>query len=73
MLNVGRKIARESQSEQNMVLVELEKSGALDKFDELQDHPERDIQIIVKEIIKEFMPFIELRPIREELKVEEIN
>ena len=73
MLNIGRKIATERSSGENMVLSGLENAGALDNFDELQDHPERDIQIMAKETIKEFMPFIELRPRREELKVEENN
>ena len=65
MLKIGRKIAAENQSEQNMVLIGLEEAGALDKFDEFQDHPDEDVYATVKKIITEFMPFIELRPRRE--------
>ena len=71
MLKIGRKIAAENQSDENMVLVELEKFGALDKFDELQDHQDMEVQATVMRIIKEFMPFIELRLIEEEFEDEE--
>ena len=44
-----------------MVLVELEKAGVLDKFDELQDHNDGEINQIVWDIVKEFMPFIQIK------------
>jgi len=62
MLKVGRKLAIENNREENMVLVELEKAGVLDYFDILQDHDEVDVQITVRKVILEFMPFIKIKP-----------
>jgi len=64
MLKIGRKIALEDQSEQNMVLDELEKAGALNKLDTLQDYHDTDVNEIVTKIIQEFIPSIEIKPQR---------
>jgi len=81
MLKIGRKIMIENQSEQNMVLFELENRGALEKFDTLQDYNDEIVCEIVTKIIKDFMPSIKIRPrtrqiedIEEEFdNVDEIN
>jgi len=66
MLRVGKKMATESQSEQNMVLVELENTGIPNEFDTLQDHQDDNIYEIVTRIIRDFIPSIEIRSRREE-------
>jgi len=66
MLNIGKKMAVESHSEQNMVLVDLENTGVLSKFDTLQDSDDDSIYESVTKIIREFIPSIEIRPQRRE-------
>jgi len=68
MLNVGKKMAIENNtgSEENMVLVELEKGEVLEKFDGLQDSDDEDICEIVRKIIQGFIPTIEIKSKREE-------
>jgi len=68
MLEIGRKIAKESQSEQNIVLAELENAKVLDRFDALQDHNDESLYAIAIKIIQEFIPSIEIKPRREELE-----
>jgi len=58
---VGGKIALENKTEQNMVLVELEKAAVFDEFDIFQDADDNVVCETVTKIIKEFMPFIKLR------------
>jgi len=62
MLNLGKVMASANKSEQNLVLTELEKAGALDKYDTLQDFDDEDVYNVVIKTAKEFMPFIEIRP-----------
>mgnify|MGYP003578068746 CR=1 FL=1 len=44
MLKIARKVAEENQSEENMVLKELERAEVFYKFDELQDHHNQDLK-----------------------------
>jgi len=64
VLNIGKKMAVESHSEQNMVLVDFENRGVLSKFDTLQDSDDDSIYASVTKIIREFIPSIEIRPQR---------
>jgi len=64
MLQIARKMAIENNSEENLVLVELEKAGVLDSFETLQDYNHEGVYEYVANIIKDFIPSIELRPKR---------
>jgi len=61
MLKIADIMAKAAKKEENLVLIELEKAGALDKFDTLQDFEDKTVYKNVITIIKEFMPFIEIR------------
>jgi len=71
MLKVGGKLANEKNSEENIVLVGLEKEGVLDKFDMLQDHVDESVQFNVRKMIREFMPFIKIKPLPEDSQDDE--
>ena len=62
LLKFGQNLATANHSEENKVLTELERRGVLDKFDILQDFDGDDVYQIVIKIIKDFLPFIEIRP-----------
>jgi len=61
MLQIADGVAKAMKKEENLVLIELEKAGALDKFDILQDCEDKGVYNLVIMIVKEFMPFIEIR------------
>jgi len=62
ILRLGDTLGNKNESKENLVLIELQDKGALDRFDVLQDHYDDEIYKWVRKILIDFIPSIEVRP-----------
>jgi len=62
LLRLGETLGNKIQSKENLVLMELQDRGVLDRLDVLQDYDDDPVNKWLMKILKDFIPFIEIRP-----------